>query len=158
HLEREIKQNTPELRKAQTNHDNIQRQIRQLSETVNEAEDEVFEAFCRRIRISNIREYEERQLKLAQEESEARLRFEQQIARLTHQFEYESEGLEKTRERLDTQTSILNTERANLEKLQKQKEIIEAELAEAEEGIAGLKEELKGLQETLDEKTKIVEQ
>ncbi|ESK86076.1 cohesin complex subunit psm1 [Moniliophthora roreri MCA 2997] len=158
HLEREIKQNTPELQKAQTNHANIQRQIHQLSETVNEAEDEVFAAFCRNIRISNIREYEERQLKLAQEESEARLRFEQQIARLTHQFEYESEGLEKTRERLKTQTSILDTEKANLDKLQKQKETVEAELAEAEEGIAELKEELKGLQETLDEKTKIVEQ
>jgi len=46
----------------------------------------VFGAFCRQIRVSNIREYEERQLKVAQEESEARLRFDTQIARLTHQY------------------------------------------------------------------------
>ena len=45
----------------------------------------MFAQFCRKIKVSNIREYEERQLKLAQEESEARLRFDNQIARLTHQ-------------------------------------------------------------------------
>lgn len=46
----------------------------------------MFAAFCGEIGVSNIREYEERQLKVAQEESEARLRFDTQIARLTHQF------------------------------------------------------------------------
>lgn len=53
---------------------------------MNAAEDEIFSAFCRKIKVSNIREYEERQLKVAQEESEARLRFDNQIARLTHQY------------------------------------------------------------------------
>jgi structural maintenance of chromosome 1 len=56
-----------------------------LSETINDAEDATFAAFCRKIKVDNIREYEERQLKVAQEESEARLRFDNQIARLTHQ-------------------------------------------------------------------------
>ncbi|KAK7020211.1 Structural maintenance of chromosomes protein 1 [Paramarasmius palmivorus] len=158
HLDREIQKNTPELKKAQTTHANIKDQIQQLSETVNEAEDGVFAAFCRTIRITNIREYEERQLKLAQEESEARLRFEQQIARLTHQFEYESEGLKGVQERLRTVERVLESEQTNLDQLRDQKEAIEAELAEAEEGIAELKEELKELQEILDEKTKTVEQ
>lgn len=59
-----------------------------LYATVNEAEDGVFRAFCGRIGVPNIREYEERQLKLAQEESQARLRFDAQIARLTTQSVY----------------------------------------------------------------------
>ena len=50
------------------------------------AEDGIFTTFCVQIGVSNIREYEERQLKIAQEESEARLRCDNQIARLTHQF------------------------------------------------------------------------
>ena len=51
------------------------------------AEDQVYGAFCREIGVANIRDYEARQLKLAQEESEARLRFETQIARLTHLYD-----------------------------------------------------------------------
>ena len=58
----------------------------ELSTAVNAAEDGVFAAFCRKIGVSNIREYEERQLKVAQEESQARLRFETQIARLQNQY------------------------------------------------------------------------
>ena len=53
-----------------------------LKSIVETAEDRVFDAFCRRLKVDNIREYEGRQLKLAQEESDARLRFSTQIARL----------------------------------------------------------------------------
>lgn len=64
----------------------LQKQIAELSSSVNAAEDKIFVSFCRKINLTNIREYEERQLKVAQEESEARLRFDNQIARLTHQY------------------------------------------------------------------------
>ena len=56
-----------------------------LETVVNEAEDGVYADFCERIGVENIRQYEERQLKVAQEESLARLQFQTQIARLTHQ-------------------------------------------------------------------------
>lgn len=65
--------------------DNLSAQIQELESTVFAAEDDVFAAFCQQIGVSNIREYEERQMKVAQEESEARLRYDTQIARLTHQ-------------------------------------------------------------------------
>lgn len=55
-----------------------------LAAVINEAEDGVFEEFCEEIGVANIRDYEERQLKVAQAESEARLQFDTQIARLTH--------------------------------------------------------------------------
>lgn len=61
-------------------------QIGSLTATINTAEDDIFQAFCRKINVSNIREYEERQMKVAQEESKARLLYETQISRFTHQF------------------------------------------------------------------------
>ena len=70
---------------SQATYDALSGKIRELQSTIFAAEDGVFEAFCRQIKVSDIREYEERQLKVAQEESEARLRFDTQIARLTHQ-------------------------------------------------------------------------
>jgi structural maintenance of chromosome 1 len=51
---------------------------------IDTAEDGVFISFCSHIGVENVREYEERQLKVA-EESQAQLRFDQQVARLTHQ-------------------------------------------------------------------------
>jgi structural maintenance of chromosome 1 len=57
---------------------------------VHAAEDGLFGAFCASIGVADIREYEERQLKVAQLESEARLRFDTQIARLTHQSVFSS--------------------------------------------------------------------
>jgi len=60
--------------------------VKQLQEIVDEVEDEVFGDFCSKIGISSIREYEDRQLKVAQEESDARLRFDKQIAMLKHQY------------------------------------------------------------------------
>ena len=70
---------------AKSSHDSIAQQMESLSAVVNEAEDAVFEDFCAHIGVENIREYESRQLKAANEEAEARRRFETQIARLTHQ-------------------------------------------------------------------------
>ncbi|TFK38253.1 condensin complex subunit SMC1 [Crucibulum laeve] len=158
HLDKELKKNAPELKKAQQNHNKLQDQINKLSTTVNAAEDTVFGAFCRKIGVSNIREYEERQLKIAQEESQARLRFDTQIARLTHQSEFEAEGLKTARDRLAQLEAIIQTERSNIAKLEKNKIAMEADISGSEEAIAALKEELAELQEKLDEKTKAVEQ
>lgn len=52
---------------------------------IDEAEDRIFTSFCTEIGVENVRVYEERQLKVAEAESHARLRYDQQIARLSHQ-------------------------------------------------------------------------
>jgi structural maintenance of chromosome 1 len=57
-----------------------------LQTAIAAAEDEIFSQFCAEINVSNIRDYEESQLKLAQEQSEIRLQFDKQIQRLTLQF------------------------------------------------------------------------
>lgn len=67
--------------------DKLREQVQHFASVVDAAEDRVFGSFCREIGVANIRDYEARQLKLAQEESEARLRFETQIARLTHLYD-----------------------------------------------------------------------
>ncbi|KAF8214101.1 condensin complex subunit SMC1 [Mycena galopus ATCC 62051] len=158
HIEKELKKNAPELKKTQATYDALQKQITELSETINDAEDATFAAFCRKIKVANIREYEERQLKVAQEESEARLRFDNQIARLTHQSDFENETLKGTLDRITNLDKTIDAEQANLVKLEEQKEAAQEEISESETAIGVLREDLSGLQETLDEKTKTVEQ
>lgn len=75
---------------AQATYNTLKENIEQLRGLIYSAEDDIFAGFCSQIGVADIREYEERQLKVAQEESEARLRFDTQIQRLTHQFVFSS--------------------------------------------------------------------
>ena len=103
HVDNELKRLEPELRRVripvqgshvpasdtmgmqpQSAYDSLKEQINALQSVIHDAEDVIFASFCERIGVDNIREYEERQLKAAQEESVARLQYETQIARLTH--------------------------------------------------------------------------
>ncbi|KAH9848926.1 cohesin complex subunit psm1 [Lenzites betulinus] len=158
HLDREIRQQQPELRKVQAAYDNVKGKIDALAEVINEAEDEVFEDFCAEIGVANIREYEERQLKLAQAESEARLQFDTQIARLTHAIQFDEDQMRMTEERLRTYEDIIRSEGENLTKLEEEKHAAQEEITEAEEAIQTLQDELKELAEELEEKTKKVEE
>ncbi|THH00454.1 hypothetical protein EW026_g2099 [Hermanssonia centrifuga] len=175
HVDQELKRAEPELRKAQSAHDTLQGRFDALRTVIDEAEDDIFSDFNAQIGVSSIREFEERQLKVAQEESAARLQFDTQIARLTHQYvfklsnnvyltrnkrrsEFEAEQLKTTEERLQNLETTAAVEDANLENYERTKVAIQEELEEAEQAIAEQQEELKALNEELDEKTKIVEQ
>lgn len=145
-----------------------------MASVINAAEDDIFADFCREIGVANIREYEERQLKLVQAESEARLQFDTQIARLTHRYEppsvclpansppssirFAQDQLKMTEDRITTFNDIIDTEGANLERLEGERTAAQEEIAEAEEAITILQEELKQLSEVLEEKTKKVEE
>ncbi|KAF7302129.1 Structural maintenance of chromosomes protein [Mycena indigotica] len=158
HLKEELKKNAPELKKAQEKSDSLQQQIARLTVTIDRAEAGTFAAFCRKINVENIREYEERQMKVAQQENEARLRFDNQIMRLTHQVDFETEALKGIEDRLGNIERTVSTEQDSIKTLELKKEAAGQEIEEAEEGVAQLKEELTALQETLDEKTKKVDE
>ncbi|KAH8082807.1 cohesin complex subunit psm1 [Cristinia sonorae] len=157
HVQADLKKLEPELAKAQRAYDELKGRIDALSSVIHEAEDGIFGPFCEKIGVDSIREYEERQLKVAQEESVARLQFETQIARLTHQSQFEQEQLDSTRQRLETLEATVNTQNANLAEYEERKRALQEEIQAAEANIAALQEELKVLTEDLNEKTKEVD-
>ncbi|KAF9233408.1 hypothetical protein BU15DRAFT_90371 [Melanogaster broomeanus] len=158
HVERELKRLAPEVKKAQTAHSTFTSRISALQSVIDDAEHGVFASFCGKIGVSHIREYEERQLKVAKQESQARLRFDQQIARLTHQSQFEDEQLQLTQSRLATLKKTQDDEEARVVELEEQKHQIQEEITSGQEAIEKLREGLNTLNEILDEKTKTVEQ
>ena len=52
-------------------------------------EDEIFADFCSSIGVTNIRQYEERELRAQQDRAKKRLDFENQKSRLLNQLEFE---------------------------------------------------------------------
>ena len=64
-----------------------------IRQVIDAADDKIFASFCRAIKVNTIREYEERQLKVLQEGSDVRMRFNTQIKRLTHQLSPSSSSM-----------------------------------------------------------------
>ncbi|KAN0135870.1 RecF/RecN/SMC [Lactarius tabidus] len=157
HIDRSLRQISPEYKKARNALDKLQEEIQRFSSVVDAAEDGVYGDFCRQIGVANIREYEVRQLKLAQEETEARLRFETQIARLTHLSQFEEEQLNRLQERLNVLAETVTAEEASLVSLEEKKTETQEELERIQEGIGELEEEMSRLKEILDEKSKVVD-
>ncbi|KIY73713.1 condensin complex subunit SMC1 [Cylindrobasidium torrendii FP15055 ss-10] len=153
----ELKKNAPALAQAEKTAANLHSEIEKLEGAIDAATESLFAAFCRKIKVKNIREYEERQLKVAQEESSAKLRFQTQIMRLKHQIAFESEGLQSAEERLANLQKTMDSEEAGLDRLKEEKQAIEADIERTVAQISTQKESLSQLQEELDEKNKAVD-
>jgi structural maintenance of chromosome 1 len=63
----------------------LEREAANLREVIEGEEDEIFADFCGKIGVDEIREYEEKQLRGAQEDNAQMLKFDTQVARLTNQ-------------------------------------------------------------------------
>lgn len=84
-IEGDLKKMRPDLDKKAKAVKTAEDKLETLQDTVDAAEQGVFAAFCKKIKIANIREYEDVQLKMAKEESEAMEKYSQQQARVNHQ-------------------------------------------------------------------------
>jgi len=77
-------------------------EIQSMRGRMNSVEDDVFADFCRQIGMTNIRQYEERELRSQQERAKIRLEFENQKNRIMSQLDFE-----RTK---DTQSRFKNTD------------------------------------------------
>ncbi|XP_043260156.1 structural maintenance of chromosomes protein 1A isoform X4 [Colletes gigas] len=79
-------------------------EIQNIKEKMNNVEDDVFASFCEQIGVSNIRQYEERELRSQQERAKKRMEFENQCNRICNQLDFEKQR--------DTENNVLRWERA----------------------------------------------
>ncbi|XP_012276752.1 structural maintenance of chromosomes protein 1A [Orussus abietinus] len=79
-------------------------EIQNIKEKMNNVEDDVFANFCEQIGVTNIRQYEERELRSQQERAKKRMEFENQCNRIYNQLDFEKQR--------DTESNVLRWERA----------------------------------------------
>ncbi|CAN8279311.1 unnamed protein product [Cochlearia groenlandica] len=119
---------TLELSKSKNEVDKRNAEIRKLEKRINEIVDRIYKDFSQSVGVTNIREYEENQLKDAQYVAEERLNLSNQLSKLKYQLEYEQNRDVGSRIRkLESSISSLETD---LEKIQKRKSELK-ELKEA---------------------------
>ncbi|KAK3837924.1 MAG: condensin complex subunit SMC1 [Linnemannia elongata] len=133
-------------------------EISRVEAIVAQIEDEVFASLCRKIGVSNIREYEEQKLKRSQELSEKRAKFETLLSKMRNQLSFDTTQMNETKERLTRLETMLTTEMATLDQYGGKRDEIQNQQTSLREKVEGLKEELASAQETLQARSDEVNQ
>ncbi|KAJ3088604.1 Structural maintenance of chromosomes protein 1 [Quaeritorhiza haematococci] len=142
-LEPEIQQLTTALEEHQFEIDTLDAQIQSI-------ESRIFQDFCSRVGLENIRDFEQRQLKYTQEVTERKLGFTTQTAKLSNQIEFETQQKQELVKRISTIASTLDSEQTTLDNLK-------AAQADLLEETNALKEEVETLMAKMQDVKKELE-
>merc|ERR1712240_751144 len=118
-----------------------EKQIETTKEKMNTVEDRVFSEFCKKIGVSNIRQYEERELKTQQERAKKRLEFENQINRISTQLEYEQKREDQLQENVTKFERMVQDVGDQLEASKKAESVTMGEIDKQMRDIESLKSE-----------------
>ncbi|KAM0787898.1 hypothetical protein ACM66B_003947 [Microbotryomycetes sp. NB124-2] len=132
--------------------DTLEAKRDELEAAIAVEENVIFADFCKRIKVPNIRAYEETRLRDAEAEQAAEVDFKKQIARLSTQLSFEKETLANTRSRLETLQATADREQRAIARLQGERETKVQQLDVIGQDIAALKGEHAALQAVVDEK------
>jgi len=139
HCDKELGTLKPQVRKVDAEITKLEKEETNAADAWHKIEDKIFDAFCKRIKVNNIRIYEEQQGGLAKENAAQRNAFSRQISNLQSQLTFEKERLQETNDRLKKLTAGINRDKAQLVELQSEKQQIEDDIKQTTDELAELK-------------------
>ncbi|RTG81389.1 structural maintenance of chromosome 1 [Schistosoma bovis] len=150
-IARELEEVEESLGRCQTKMQELQISVNAEKAKMDTVEDTVFHDFCVQIGVENIRQYEDRELRVARERDRKRLEFTNQLQRINNQLEYErSRDTEANVKRWEETVSV---ERTEMDKCKKQEKKIKEEMEQEEKKKTEVESrvgELKYIMEDLD--------
>lgn len=141
HHEKELAALKPQLKKQEAEISKLQKEESSTADAWHKIEDKIFDAFCKRIKVSNIRTYEEQQGGLAKEYAARRNEYSRQLSTLQGHLTFEQERLAETNERLRKLGSGIKRDKVQLVELQSEKGQIENDIKQTEKEVAHLRAE-----------------
>lgn len=103
-LQMELDKFAPTISEIEKTMSERDQEIQNIKEKMNNVEDDVFSSFCEQIGVTNIRQYEERELRSQQERAKKRMEYDNQCNRINNQLDFENQR--------DTESNVLRWERA----------------------------------------------
>merc|ERR1719471_1234729 len=149
-MRKELEQFAPKIREIEATMRKREQQIEATKDKMNTVEDRVFKDFCRNIGVSNIRQYEERELKTQQERAKKKLEFENQINRITTQLEYEQKREDQLQENVTKFERMVQDVEDQLEASKKAESVTMGEIDKEMREIESLKSERSFLKSEVD--------
>ncbi|KAK4703834.1 structural maintenance of chromosome 1, partial [Phenoliferia sp. Uapishka_3] len=157
-----LAQSSAVVKKTSAELDAIEEKISTLEATIDQAEASIFSAFCRKINVPSIRDFENTQLKQSLEDDASTLKFTTVINKLNHQFfflriAFQTEQVNSVKARITQLEKTADDARTALETLDSEREAAVAEQDAMEEEIHTLRETQEGLQAIVTEKNDALE-
>lgn len=127
--------------------DQYKARVGQNEQKIHRIEDRVFKNFCASIDVANIRQYEEKELKVVQQRAKRRTDLLLQIERLGQQLEYEKSQSDQEKkksilEAIDESESHLETGKKKVEKTKKELDTLKANLEAIRDVVSEQKNEM----------------
>merc|ERR1719195_1845670 len=154
-------------------------EIETTKSSMNTVEDRIFSKFCSQIGVSNIRQYEERELKSQQDREKKKMEFENQTNRISNQLEYErrreeqlltnvqkfertvqddEDALETAKKIEQTQMGEIDTEMKDVDKLKQTKSYLKGSMDKMEEEVANARKDVGSVAKELQSFNKAINQ
>ena len=169
----------PEIRDIEAVLRERESEIETIKEKMNTVEDRIFNRFCEQIGVSNIRQYEERELKSQQDREKKRMDLENQINRISNQLEYErrreeqlltnvqkfertvqddEDALETAKKIEQTQMGEIDTDMKDVDKLKQNKSYLKGQLDKLEEDVGIARKEVGSIAKEMQSANKAINQ
>ncbi|KAI9597578.1 cohesin complex subunit psm1 [Syncephalis fuscata] len=155
---RELEQLKPRITQMQSSMATLDSNIGGKEQEIYVVEDELFESFCQAVGLANIRDYEQGQLLITQQNNEKRLQFTVQQTKLNTQLAFENQQLDELNSRAQQAQKSLENEMRQLEIHQNDINILIRGEQDGEKGLQSIEQEIKQLREQLVAQNEIVGQ
>ena len=169
----------PKIREVEANMRERETEIEATKDKMNTVEDKIFAKLCQSIGVSNIRQYEERELKSQQDREKERMEFDNQVNRITTQLEYErkredqlranvgkfertvqddEDGLESAKKVESTQMGEIDGDMREVEKQKQRKSFLKSETDKLEEQVNSVRRDVGAVAKELQTANKAMNQ
>ncbi|KAH9288971.1 hypothetical protein KI387_033088, partial [Taxus chinensis] len=146
----------PELEKLKELISSRSKNILKIENRINEIVDRIYKDFSESVGVANIREYEENQLRAAQEISERQLKLSSQMAKLKYQLEYEQRR--DTEAPIQKLTSSLSSLHEELKRVQNQEAAAKSAMEESGKQLDEMRKEADELKSKADECENVIQE
>jgi structural maintenance of chromosome 1 len=133
HCDKELGTLKPQMKKEEAEIAKLQKEVSSIAAAVHKIEDKIFDHFCKKINVKNIRVYEEQQGGLAKESALQRNDFSRQISKLQNQLTFDQGRLQDILDRGKKLAAGIARDNSLLVELQHEKEQVEDHISQAEE-------------------------
>ncbi|QSL64516.1 hypothetical protein MERGE_001817 [Pneumocystis wakefieldiae] len=121
HIKKHSEEISQKLEKDQNLLDQHAKKISKLQSEINNIEDKIFQDFCSKIKIKNIRQYESKHETWTQEAAEKRMKFLTQESKLNNQLTFEKQKFNETSERIEKLQMFIARDSSLISQLEKEK-------------------------------------
>ena len=128
HMRNELAMAKPQFISKQKELDELEALLNTSQRSVDQTQDQIFSEFCHRLHFNNIREYEDLQGALQQEDAQKKLDFNRQKSKLESQLAFEQQQLQEFQSRFRGLEGQAQHDQTSISKLEAEQEAAQSEL------------------------------